>query len=1185
MANVSILDRLDPDQRAAVERRRNGAVSAGAGSGKTTAIAARYLDLVLREGADVSSILCLTFTRKAQAEMQARVWRELSSSNEPRARDQVGRFAEASISTIDSFCSSVLRGSAQDYGYPPDFRVDDRACGELAEAEALRFLLGRREDKALEELFTRMGFERAWRSLFAQAALRFATPAIRPEGDFRSMPGRAAAAREAALVRSRLALDACGAAIGAALADAPPNAPMKKAREVAAVYARLAGSEADDDGEAGDEAGDGSRLAAVQAAAALTMTGFGRSAAENEVKEAAKEGRAIAARILDLEKSRACAPLEAAVLGRLAEFAEVYRAAKRRAGIMGFHDVATSAIDLLARRKELRAYWKRRFRYIMVDEFQDDNELQKELLYLLAEDETSAADGIPAPAGLAPDKLFFVGDDKQSIYRFRGADVSVFNRLGAELGAVVTEGDAHDTVGHDDAPRLRTNYRSEPGLIAFFNELFVRVFAGAAEDYEARFEEALARGPSLGVESSVTLLWKPRGDGANAIEHGEMTERSDDASERSDDEALAEGVVAFIERSVREGSLRLPRRDAKDGEDPTRPAAYDDFAILLRSTSKQYILERFLRLHGIGYSADTVRGLFVESVANDVYAALRLALLPRDRVAYATMLRSPLVALSDDGFVAVLSRPDGDVPPPFDPACDADLSADDRARFRRGRETLQELLSRLDRGTIAGLVSWLWFEAGLRLSILRRPDTHPYLEHYDYLFALASQSDAAGESLSTFLARLEPLMGRPEKLDDLSVQREAGSGVRIMSVHRSKGLEFPVVIIPWLENAGQLDGPGEAFYHSEDAGLTLNLVPWDEPGATRANVFYDEAKLLEDAKARAETKRLFYVACTRAEAHLVFAAVEPRRADAKDASFLSLLTDGEGKPDPEGRFPALPANVEVLPLAPLTEGSYRSLLGGARSRGPGPLTAGYRGAAVLDRSYGRSVLPATALNRAAVEKAGGAAGIDGAVAVTVAVEGEGEILPPTAIDGLETTGDLFGVLCHGVLEEAIRDIGGGVEGAVTAVPAELLSVFTEPARPLAAAEALRLARGFLESDLGRRAVAFPKRESEKGIILALEGECSVACRLDLFLESEDEIWIVDFKSDRRRKSGEYDFQLAVYKAACRALAPGKKVKAFLFWLRDARAEEVETEAAPAELSRLALLAGELEAEDRGKEKA
>jgi ATP-dependent helicase/nuclease subunit A len=1135
MGGTTVFDRLDGDQKKAVALRRNGAVSAGAGSGKTTVLAARYLDLVFTSGADVRSILCLTFTRKAQAEMQSRVWRELSSSADPRARAQVERFSEASISTIDSFCGSVLRSSAQDYGYAPDFQVDDEEAKRIAEEEALRFLLERREDEALSELFSRMTFERVWRELFAEAVYRFSHPAPRPEGDFSAMPALAklALARAAAKTATELD-DAIAAGLGALGLGTPHTA---KGLASAALFRQLGATLPQGClALAGSAGGMQKLLSATRELAGWNLSAFGKSGVEGELKKAAGEGKEAARRLGDLAKAASLEELSEKVLGLLSDFAEVYKTAKRARGVMGFRDAAVCAVDLLSRRTDIRAYYKRRYRYLMVDEFQDDDELQKELLYLLAEAEGSLAAGIPGPLDLAPDKLFFVGDGKQSIYRFRGADVSVFNRLGAELSQAA----AASTPDGEGTPRLRTNYRSEPALVAFFNDLFSRVFGGASAAFEATHEEALARAARPGLEPSLRLLWKERQAPA-------------EGTWRTRDEALAEGIARFIADSVAAGSLAVP-----DGTEGTRPAGYDDFAVLFRSTSKQYLLERFLRLHKVPYAAQSPRGLFVESPANDIYAALRLALLASDRTAYATVLRSPLAALSDDGFVRILASGKA----AFDPGAEPLLSSDDVMRYRRASGIHAELGRRVDRESLSSLVSWLWFECGLRLAILRRPDAHPYLEHYDFLYALAARADGEGSSAAAFLSELEPLMGRPEKLDDLETQREAGSGVKLMSIHRSKGLEFPIVILPWIENTGRRDGPGEAFYVSEDAGLTLNLCPWDEPGATRANIFYDAAKELDAWKEAAETKRLFYVACTRAETHLVFAAVEPHARDNKGSSFLGLLTTCGGKPDEDGKLEGLPSEIVVETVPDLSGEDYGRLAGaGRRPRDPSPLAAAYGSAKPLERNYGRRLIPATLLGLAAPREMAreAAAPVAPQPPAPAAVVEEFDASP---VDNLELPEGLFGTACHALIEE-------GLAGRPFVLPDALAGQVPEGAKETFQAEARRLALTFLDSAFRKGFDSMPRRASEKGLIVGLPEGFALSCRLDLVFESEEEIVVVDFKSNRTRVPGEYELQLAAYKTACRMLAPGKRVRAFLYWLRADRAEEVLREAGLEELLDLA----------------
>ena len=177
---------------------------------------------------------------------------------------------------------------------------------------------------------------------------------------------------------------------------------------------------------------------------------------------------------------------------------------------------------------------------------------------------------------------------------------------------------------------------------------------------------------------------------------------------RGDDEALAYAVVRFVRDSVEGRKLRIPRPGAPTPGVPAwRYAQYDDFAVLLRTTGKQYLVEKFLRLLGVPYSSGDVCGLFSESPANDVYQALRLAIHDQDGPAYAAFLRSPFVRLSDDGFVRVLALER----PAFDAGTEeaAALSSDDLPRFRRGRAILERLRSEADRIPLARIVSGLWY--------------------------------------------------------------------------------------------------------------------------------------------------------------------------------------------------------------------------------------------------------------------------------------------------------------------------------------------------------------------------------------------------------------------------------------------------------------------------------------------
>ncbi|MCX7024928.1 MAG: UvrD-helicase domain-containing protein [Spirochaetes bacterium] len=1076
--------KLDPDQEATVALRANGAVSAGAGSGKTTALAARFVDIVEKGEAGVEGILTLTFTRKAAAEMYARIYASLRASGSDRARRALGNFSESSISTIDSFCSKLVRGDAGIYGYAPDFSVDEEESKRIAQRVALSFVLERREDPVVARLLSSLGFVVAWKDLFSDASLALHSPAPSFDPDpAESVRRQRADLSRSAAARAREILDAATAALQAA------DGAGERGRDSRAALAAFA-SLPDDLGSLDPSAA----ARAAESLADLDLRGYRRDDADAAIKEAVKAAKKAACALALDAKTWVFMPFAEEAYRVIGECGRAVVEAKRTAGVMNYRDVALCAVDLLSTRPETREFWARCYRFIMIDEFQDDNDLQKKLLYLLAARQ-GVGSGIPSANELEPGKLFFVGDEKQSIYRFRGADVAVFRGLSGELGG--------------DPPRLSTNYRSEPALVGFFNDVFARVFAGASLDYEARFEGIRPRpaGPTPGVEPTIRLLARERGDeGRNA-----------------DDRALAAEVAMFIRESVESAALRIP-----DGSGGARAAGYGDFAVLLKSTSRQYVIESRFRRLGVPYSSAEVSGVFLESPANDIACALSTAISPGNELAYAAFLRSPFVGLSDEGFILALAREDRRRP--FATEAEAALAPEDAARFANGRRVTHAIGRDADRIAIADIVLRLWMAEGLRLAVLAKPDAHPYLEHFEYLFSLAADADARGLTLAAFVAGLEESLGTPERLRDLDPPREAVDGVRIMTVHRAKGLEFPVVILPFAEGTGERERLGDAWYRSEEFGLTVNLKAADEPGGKAANVFFDRAKGEEKARRLAEVKRLFYVACTRAIAHLVVACVVPARRDSEGASFLALLAGGGGLPGPDGSYQDLHplVGVEAVPDPP----------GGFSNRGGEPYVpraeglAAYRGVAPIERVFRSRELAATAFNAAWL--AGGPA------------ELPGETLPASAYDVFSGIfpENLFGELCHAVIQ---RSFGGAVD------PADIVSGLETPVARALLSEAGRLADGFLSSEPGRAALAAGNAGTERGFLLDPGDGWTVSGRMDLVYEENGISYIMDFKSDRVRREGEYDLQLALYRRAMEAVA-GKPARSMLFWLRAARPE-------------------------------
>ncbi|MBN1242163.1 MAG: UvrD-helicase domain-containing protein [Spirochaetales bacterium] len=1135
---------LSEEQRKAARARRNVVVAAGAGSGKTTVLAARYVDLVetgrMPDGSRVHArnVLALTFTNKARSEMYGRIFAALLDAAN-RARDEgdgglaahledcVERFGQARIVTFDSFAGDVARQGAYRFGLAPDFALDDDEAGRLAEEEALAFALERRTDPSLRALVAANGFGGAVERLLADLALRRLTLADEP--GFSAMP-----ARIEARLKTRLAgladFLADEAADAAAADDGDARKSVRRVAEALAPFSVVPPE---------PWAPDPSREAALETCLALKKpaSNLEGSLAEHlsdrwtEIKDAAKDSLETLAAIREL-------PVLEAVYRLLDEFSSRALAARRAAGVVTFRDVAAMARRLLVEDPPLRQLLKERYRYVMVDEFQDDDELQKDILFLLAERLGRFEPGMPQAEDLEPDKLFFVGDEKQSIYLFRGADVSVFRGLSDELGRCSPHGPESDG---DRLVQLRSNWRSEPALVSFFNAVFGALMAGATSPHEARFEPLVARAPIAGASSGVE--WH------ELARDGEL----DGYLPRAEVEAWA--VAEWIRDAVADPSFMVADRETGKA----RRAEWEDFAILERSTTAQALIEKYLRMLGVPYAPESVCGLFSEAPASDLLLALTLAARPADRRAYAAFLRSPFARLSDDAFVEALAsgseRADGrfDYGEAFDAPPEAISDPADRERYVFARETWLALRAMAGTATLARALSYLWYERGYRAALLASPGARAFEEHFEALYALAVQADRAGLDAPAFTAAWEGELGSVRKLDEAAYQREETKGVRIMTIHKAKGLEFPVAIVVDLANSGRNETAG-SWNAGRDGLVTLKLAPGEEDPKRRRDILFAAGKDERDARRAAELKRLFYVACTRAETRLVFFSRAPGRAST--SSFRALLCSALeplGAADFPGPGEVLghPAGIALKAMRDRVEDDYRALLGGSSARGagkaPGPdaLLEAAREASRRAYAAAPAFSSVTALAHAAVRA--GAARSD--------PSGPGTGLEPLPVDKAhaEPPGfppDAWGTLVHAILERALspdaKDADAPFPPAVEAALGE-----GEP-RGQALSRANALASTFLSSPLGQRAAAARERETELRLLVRLDDGTAARGVADLVFVEEGpdggrHAVLVDYKTDRSLDPVRHEAQLSCYREAVAGIY-GLECEAWIFYL-------------------------------------
>lgn len=1099
--------RLDDDQTRAI-RASAAVVSAGAGSGKTSVLTQRYARLVAEDHVPVDQILALTFTRKAAGEMYERIHAELRSRDTPFVREQLARFEQSAISTLDSFSAAIVRDGCTAYGIPPTFAIDEDAVADAAEQKALAFLLEHAETPAISHLIRLNGFQRAWKDGFASLARNWFT--VADDHDHRD----GLEAQRRFVEEERSGLIARIRSLASQICDLDGNGPSCIAKAIERA-APVAGAENPE------------HLLLEGLATVSLRCGSSKHPDVALLKELVTEVKERLKWFFVANVTLENWSLHEQTIALADQFRVLIARERRMSGILSYRDITSLALRILTEQTAIRAHYRDRFNAIMIDEFQDNNEEQKSLLYLLSARPDSSGSGIPEPEEISRGKLFFVGDEKQSIYRFRGADVSVFRTLSRELGEAA------------ESLALGANYRSEPGLIQFFNSFFAGVFADATQEFEARFEPLRSRSATPGVVPRVEL-WR--------VEKREQA----DASFLADPDAEAYHLAREIRSLVQSGELMVR---AADGS--ARPAGYADITILMRSTGNQIRLERMLRLHGVPYVSQTARSLFLEAPVNDMYQILQLVLYPNDRAAYAGYLRSPLVGLSDEGIVRQLLEDR----PLFDPS--HELVPEDLARLEIARERHDQLAAFADSRPIAELLQVIWYEWGYRYHLLRRSEYLTYLEYYDLFRELALQFE--GRGLAAFLDEVRNHLGQNEKLNELEIIRRDEDSVTIMTIHKSKGLEFPVVFLAYGSGKGRAASASNAPYHlSKRHGLAFNTGVI-APGAVResaANYLYQHESELEQAQDEAELKRLLYVAATRAECHLFLSgtADPPERSPLvlADPAFARALA--EIPPDSDSGLPHPQIALREFSPVPVSEAFAGT--GAGRRTDIRALAQSYERAEVVERVVPSLEVAVTELNRRVAEEGG------------LREEGaEIALAPPHAIDALldderyqeMRLGAALGSYCHYLIEAS------GTGRDADDPPAALVPDLPERSRALFLAAGKEFAQTFLSSPLYatlRSEGSDTRLEYELPFTMAIEAVPAPARQvagesllvrgvIDLLATGGQGCRVVDFKSDRELDPSQYAVQLAIYREAARRLSHGGtpgdgQVEALIFHLRTGR---------------------------------
>lgn len=908
---------LTDEQALAIDRRDVSiSLSAGAGCGKTHVLTSRFLshlDPTKRgdaEPIELHQLIAITFTDAAAREMRSRIRatcydrlddEKLSDDDRAAWQRLLRQIDGARVSTIHAFCTALLRSHAAEAGLDPAFTVLEQANAEVLLLEVLddvlrqRLAAGDNDTLDLAAEFGTLAKLKQRISLLVDQRHRPAFTDWRTEND---EDLSAAAQRLVDAWRARYDADTINFAVEA-IREKAPVAELKRLLAIATPCAASKKFPA-------------CLATLVDLAARLEQPGHSFNAADVDAlnENARVQGickkddwptaddfeayKKVCTKLRDVIKSsqpprwdetaaRATAILGLKLLRLAGDVADAYQARKEQLAALDFTDQLVLAHRLLSdpEKPEVRHALSADLRLLLVDEFQDTDPLQVDLIKKLC------------GTGFDEGRLFFVGDFKQSIYRFRGAVPPEFLKLRNEV---------------PDPGRLQltVNFRSRPGVIDFVNALFHDTFAG----YEKLVPNRQPAGHAPGVE----FLWNVTAYDDHAGESKVEVARTQEAA----------NIARRLRELIDDNSTEAPVVD-RETKQPRRLRP-GDVAILFRALSDVRYYEEALRDQGLDYYLVGGQAFYAQQEIFDVLNLLRAVASTADEISVAGVLRSPFFALIDESLFWLVEQGRTLNDGLFANELPAELAAEEQAKVAAARRALTHLRAIKNRVPIAALLNEAIELTGYDAVLLTEFLGERKLANLNKLIEQARIADRNGSDLNEFITQLTEFIAQPPKEPLASTSAESADVIRLMTIHRAKGLEFPFVIVPDLDRVPRLEAPDAAL--DDDLGPLVRLPADDsrEETATGMTLFAARERVAE----LEERKRLLYVACTRAADYLVLstsidAPDAPKsdwmkfistRFDLQTGAFVAMLPAGYDAP----RVHIAPPPAECKPVS--------------RSRGP-----------------------------------------------------------------------------------------------------------------------------------------------------------------------------------------------------------------------------------------------------------
>ncbi len=872
------------EQRNAVEgEKANCLVSAAAGSGKTQVLTGRILHRVLHENLDIDKILVVTFTNAAAAEMRARIAKSIAEAlaenpENMHLQKQITLLDSATICTMDSFCLNLLRKYALEAGIDGDFRVGDSTETALLRMESAQLALEKLYEEKDDDF---MQFATSYSSLrddgglcdLAISLYSFAESMPDPEGwilekahmyrmesgdDFKASPFA-----KAILSSVKLGLS------GGMQRCRNAEKEFAEARSYAEVFAQDCAAlemlyKKSDEWDSLCDAIDMFTWTKRRKEENQALAPF----AEDTRKSIKAEVEAVFSRIQYTAENCAdilkkASPHVEALCRLTLLFSEIYKATKQEKNILDYSDLEHMAISLLTDEtgenpSPVAQAIRDSFDEIYIDEYQDSNDVQEKLFSLLS------GESIGKP------NMFMVGDMKQSIYGFRKTSPALF----------IQKSETYKESGPYKKIFLSKNFRSRPEILDFVNHTFSNLMSKEVG----------------GIAYTKDEMLYPKADYAEAsgpFVSFAIVDSNENAEIRANEEALL--ITAQIKKAMKTKVYDLK-------EKTYRNARFSDICVIMRSARKMSVpLQKACALEDIPLYCDVGGGYFSTLEVSVFLALLHTVDNPQDDISLLTTMRAPFFAFDEDELAQIRLR---DKKRLFyfavlETAKENTALGEKCADFLKKVKKWRKMAAFLPTDT---LILRLFEETGYLLFVSGKEGGETKRANLELLFEKANQFEKSSfRGLFQFLRYLERISSRGDDVDEAKLISEADDVVRLMSIHKSKGLEFPIVILAETERKFSKKATQGNFLFHKTLGIGISHIDpkfrirYDTPAKTAVLATRHVEEIGEEL-------RVLYVALTRAKERLIITGVCDKESFSRDTqgglspaevlhanSFLALL--------------------------------------------------------------------------------------------------------------------------------------------------------------------------------------------------------------------------------------------------------------------------------------------------------